>query len=120
MFALFVKEDEFHEKASALAEQQQGELFACSFLVFQEFMTLLMSKVGSQMAAKIGKDLLDPDSSVQFLKIDEEYFANTWSLFESMGTHKLSFVDVSLITLAKHLEAKVLTFDQGLERALAA
>lgn len=119
LFALFIKEDEFHEKASVLARQQEGQLLACSFLVFQELMTLLMSKIGSAAAIKIGKDLLDSSSSVQFLRMDEESFEDTWSLFETIGTHKLSFVDVSLITLAKNLDAKVLTFDQGLEKALA-
>lgn len=118
LFALFVKEDDFHKKALVLAQQQEAQLLACSFLVFQELMTLLMSKVGSVAANKIGQDLLDPSSPIQFLKIDEEFFADSWSLFRQLGQHRFSFVDISLLVLAKNIEAEVLTFDRDLEEKL--
>jgi len=118
LFALFVKEDDFHEKALALAKQQDSPLLACSFLVFQELMTLLMSKVGASAATKIGQDILDPSSPIQFLKIDEEFFDESWAIFSKLGPHRFSFVDVSLMVLSKEFEAKVLTFDRRLEEKL--
>lgn len=119
LFALFVAQDDFHEQALLLAKESEGQLLSCSFLVFQEFMTLLMSKVGSTFAVKINNDLLGPDSPLQLLKMDEEFFEESNALFRTLSPHKLSFVDVSLIVLSRNLEAKVLTFDKGLEQALS-
>lgn len=119
LFALFVEQDSAHLKAVHFAKSLAQENAFCSFLVFQELMTLMMSKLGSEAASKIGADILAQDSGIQILKIDQDYFEETVKLFEKLSPHKLSFVDVSLLVLAKKLEAKVLTFDQGLERALS-
>lgn len=81
-------------------------------------MTLLMSKVGASAATKIGRDILDTTSPIQLLKIDEEFFEDSWNLFGELGPHRFSFVDVSLIVLSKELDAKVMTFDKRLEKAL--
>lgn len=118
LFALFVEQDTAHQKALHLAKSLNQESAFCSFLVFQELMTLMMSKLSAVSASKIGADILAQDSGIQILKIDQEYFEETVDLFESLAPHKLSFVDVSLLILAKNLEAKVLTFDQGLDLAL--
>ena len=81
-------------------------------------MTLLMSKVGASAATKIGQDILDSSSPIQLLKIDEELFEESWDLFSKLGSHRFSFVDVSLMVLSKEFEAEVLTFDRRLEEKL--
>jgi predicted nucleic acid-binding protein len=40
-------------------------------------------------------------------------------MFKKLGKHKLSFVDVSLVVLARELGAKIITFDERLQKALA-
>lgn len=77
-----------------------------------------MSKLGSEPAATIISNILAEDSPIKFLKIDPEYINETFDLFSRLSPHRFSYVDVSLIVLAKEFEAEVLTFDRRLEERL--
>lgn len=118
LFAYFVKEDDFHSQAVKLAKNFADETVFCSFLVFQEFMTLVMSRLGSQAAIQIGSDLLNEDSAIHLTKLDQELFEESMALFKTLSPHRLSFVDFALIALSRHLGAEVLTFDEPLQKAL--
>lgn len=120
IYAYFNSVDSLHDEAHRLFDLADEEPHFMSFLVYQELLTLMTSRFSSKEALELGKVLLSEDSGVHLLKIDEEYFDETLSLFEKLSPHRLSFVDVSLIVLSKNLETKVLTFDQSLERALSA
>jgi len=118
LFAYFQENDEFHLKAKELAENIRGELIYVSFLVAQEFLTLLTSRYSSSVAATIYEDLFSEETGIKLIKIDEEFFEETLVLFKKLNPHRFSFVDVSLMVLSKELEAKVLTFDERLEEKL--
>jgi len=93
-------------------------LIYVSFLVAQEFLTLLTSRYSSSVAATIYEDLFSEETGIKLIKIDEEFFEETLVLFKKLNPHRFSFVDVSLMVLSKELEAKVLTFDERLEEKL--
>lgn len=120
IFALFVREDDFHLKAISLIKRFESELIYCSFLVFQETMTLMMSKLGSEAAASIVSNILGEDSPIKLLKVDQEYSNETFELFSKLSPHRFSYVDVSLMVLSREFEAEVLTFDRRLEEKLKA
>lgn len=77
-----------------------------------------MSKLGSDAATTITSNILAEDSRIKLLKIDPDYINETFDLFSRLSPHRFSYVDVSLIVLAKEFEAEVLTFDRRLEEKL--
>ena len=117
LFSLFQEEDDFHQKALGLSEKLDDEVSYITFLVFQELLTLITSRFSSAEAIRVADILNSERSPVQFLKLDEEYFDDTLALFKKLSPHRFSFVDVSLMVLAKNMEARVLTFDERLDRA---
>ncbi|QQR54682.1 type II toxin-antitoxin system VapC family toxin [Candidatus Peregrinibacteria bacterium] len=120
IFAYFNSVDSLHKKARHIFKSSAEEPHFVSFLVYQELLTLMTSRFSSKEAIQLSEILLSEDSGIQLLKMDEEYFEESVALFEELSPHKLSFVDISLLVLAKNLEAKVLTFDERLVRALNA
>jgi len=119
LVAYFREADVHHAKALKLAEELRGEKMVITFLVFQELASILNRKVSTEFSASVTKRLLMPDSSIELFKLDESYFEEVLALYESLGPHSFSYVDVSLIHLSKELELSVLTFDKELEKALA-
>lgn len=118
LYALLREEDDHHQKALQLSKKLNDELVYITFLIFQEFLTLLTGRASSQEAIKVADFLLSEKSPIQLLKIDKEYFEDTLALFKKLSPHRFSFVDVSLIILAGELEAEVITFDKRLEERL--
>ncbi len=119
IYAFFNEVDEFHGIARNLMQNIEEEPIFISFLVYQELMTLMMSRFSSEKAILLADTLFSENSSLQILKMDEEFFEDTQALFQKLSPHTFSFVDVSLMVLAQNLEAKVLTFDKKLAEALA-
>ncbi|MFA5855515.1 MAG: PIN domain-containing protein [Candidatus Gracilibacteria bacterium] len=118
LFAFFNETDEHHAEAVRLTPSLEGDLIYFPFLVFQELMTLIMSRYSSSEAVRISEILLDGEFPAQIFKVDIDYLKESVALFRELGQHKLSFVDVSLIVLAREFSAKVITFDRGLKTAL--
>jgi predicted nucleic acid-binding protein len=118
IYAFFNEVDEFHGLARDLLKDVENEPMFVSFLVYQELMTLMMSRFSSEKALLLSDTLFSENSSLQILKMDEEFFEDSKTLFQKLSPHTFSFVDVSLMVLAKHLEAKVLTFDKKLAEAV--
>lgn len=119
LFAFFQQNDNQHDDAVGLTASFKNDVVYFPFLVFQELMTLIMSRYSSSEAIRICEIILDKDFPAQILKIDEEYFEQSVDLFKKLGKHKFSFVDVSLIVLARELGAKIITFDERLEKETA-
>jgi len=116
LFALFQEQDEFHEEAKQVSLSFDGELVYFSFLVFQELMTLTMSRYSSEEATTISRTLLGEKFPAKIIKLDTDYFELTNDLFKKLGKHRFSFVDVSLLVLARELDARIITFDERLQK----
>lgn len=114
LVAFFRKEDHHHAKARVLAKKHAGEQMIMTFLVMQEFMGILNRKSSTELAVKVIQLLLKEGSDVQLFKLDEANLEPTLELFGRLKPHDFSYVDVSLIHLAREFECEVLSFDQKL------
>lgn len=119
LVAFFRKNDVHHSAAFEAAKMYKGKVKIVSFLVFQEFISLLNRKVSTKIAATLAKQLLRGDNNIEIYKLDEAYLDQVLKLYGELGPHTLSYIDVSLIHLARELELPVLTFDKDLENVLA-
>lgn len=118
LIGYLVKEDPHHKKALEAAEQLNNEVFV-TYDVLKEFVTVVTYKSSSEMATKF----FDLIYSNDFIKIANDWndsFKETMIFFQSLGRHKFSYVDCSLIAMATELECTVLTFDKKLEQAINA
>lgn len=118
LIGYLVKEDPHHKKALEVAERLNDEVFV-TYDVLKEFVTVVTYKSSSEMALKLF-DVIDSNDFIKVAKDWNEDFKKTMILFQSLGKHKFSYVDCSLITLVQALECTVLTFDKKLEQALNA
>lgn len=116
LFAYFNKKDTNHKKAVLLASELNNYTAFLPVEVFEELMTVITYKISSKEAVKVGQLLLDYDSPVKFMHSDEKTFKLSWKLFQDMGTHKFSFIDCILITLAKEFQCQIFTFDKKMDK----
>lgn len=119
LVAFFKSNDVHHAAAVEAAETYRGQTKIVSFLVFQEFISILNRKVSTSVASSLGKQLLSGENHLEIYKLDEAYLDGVLALYSNLGPHSFSYVDVSLIHLSKELELPVLTFDKALAAALA-
>ena len=118
LVAFFKSNDVHHAAAMEAAERYRGQTKIISFLVFQEFISILNRKVSTSIASSLGKQLLSGENNLEIYKLDEAYLDGVLELYGNLGPHSFSYVDVSLIHLSKELELPVLTFDKDLATAL--
>src|SRR5687768_11274013 len=79
--------------------------------VFLEVATVLAAKVGIVESAGVGKVLLDA-ADLEFVSCSA-YFNESFELFRAQQDSTLSFVDASIVAIARRLGAPyVATFDQ--------
>lgn len=119
LVAFFKSNDVHHAAAMKAAELHRGQIKVVSFLVFQEFISIVNRKVSSSVASSLSKQLLSGENNLEIYKLDEANLEGVMELYVEMGPHSFSYVDVSLIHLSKELEIPVLTFDKALSAALA-
>lgn len=119
LVAFFKSNDVHHAAAVEGAERYRGQIKIVSFLVFQEFISIVNRKVSTDVASSLGKQLLSGENNLEIYKLDEAYLEDVLQLYGDLGPHTFSYVDVSLIHLSKELEVPVLTFDKDLAAALA-
>ncbi|MFA4815448.1 MAG: PIN domain-containing protein [Candidatus Gracilibacteria bacterium] len=119
LIAFFRTNDVHHAAAIDAAETYREKTKIVSFLVFQEFVSILNRKVSTEFASTLSRLLLSGENNLEIYKLDEANLENVLKLYGELGPHTFSYVDVSLIHLSKELELPVLTFDKDLAEALA-
>jgi predicted nucleic acid-binding protein len=118
LIGYFSYHDVHHSRALDLTKGIDWDKVVVTKTIFEELMTVLTVKYSLELALEAGKIIMDPKQAFKFLRIDEGFFEDVWQEFKSRGPHRFSFVDMSLITLAKTMDAKVLSFDEKLNTAI--
>lgn len=110
LYALINRKDKDHEKIQKFLADYKGRLFFTNY-IFDEIITLVMGRLGHEMAVKIGNTL---QVSPQIIKIwitpSDDKLA--WELFVSRKDKSYSFTDCTSFIVMKRLKiTKCLTFD---------
>ncbi len=109
LVSFYLTQDENHENALKLAEENRSETMLLSEVILFETLAVLNYKGGLQLA-KEAYDELMANKQIRFFHFTElEKDEITESFFQQ--TTKLSFQDVSVVYLAKKSKSKVLAFD---------
>jgi len=116
LFAYFFSEDSCHERALEVAHRIKMEELYLIQNVFEEMVTLVGYRTDSKEAVRIGKILLNPSYPFRLMASSDVERQKAWQLFQEFSPHKLSFIDVMLITLAKEYECPIVTFDGEFKR----
>ncbi len=111
--AYFRKEDRFHEQALKWIESQKN--LAITDYVLLEASTVLQIKEGHLEATKALHSMVF-NKEIEILKLTVDELAQTIALF-SEQKEKISFVDASLLVLAKDRGLTLATFDKGIVTA---
>lgn len=115
LYALLHQKDKHHLRAQKIAhEELEGGLAYLPIAVFQETITLLNLRQGTDVARKMGSYLLSDQSPATLLKMDEACFDDVWKLFQKLGAHQLSMIDATLLYLSIEYEAQLISFDEEL------
>ncbi len=113
LIALNNAKDANYKSARTIKEKIKMREFGQCYIsdyVFDELVTFLMAKsFPSEIIKNIGDSLLE-EESISLLKIDNNVFLQSWSLFKKMKT--LSFTDCTTILLAQQFNVKnIASFD---------
>lgn len=108
--ALFRNNDSNHHKAVKLVDNIRGPIIIPNY-VFEEVLTVLTYVVSRNVADQFVPYVLN-NKNINVLINNLEEEAN----FFLSHQHKISFVDNTLLFLAKKHKAKLITFDKKLEK----
>lgn len=106
--------DSQHERARRLMGEIAKPIFIPEY-IFGEVCTVL-AQLGGKKLADTFIDGVTNNADVLILPFENEEFYRTIKFFRSYEKRNLSFVDMSLVFLAKTFQ--VLTFDEDLEKVI--
>ncbi len=112
--AFFNAEDERHGRARGMMEAASGGEYGVLLLpeyVFDEAVTLALSRKNKQSAIALGQWMLD--SPFEFVYSDPLSFDGAWNLFQH--STRLSFTDCFIAVVARERGAAVMSFDEGFQ-----
>ncbi|MEW6748891.1 MAG: PIN domain-containing protein [Candidatus Micrarchaeota archaeon] len=114
LIALLNEEDVFHEEALRKMDglEKSGRGLAISDYILNEAVTVILRKRGLEKAKETLDFLLDY-KQLEIFHMDEKGFAEVVKEFREQKDH-LSFVDCSILWMAKRHGFGVLTFDKNL------
>ena len=114
--ALFNQDDSSHSRARVFFETiANDQTIVLPEQVLVEVVTVLTRKSGKAFADRFVREVRN-NLDVEFIFSDALFLSNTLDYFLAHVAAKLSFVDISLLMLAKTFQ--VVTFDQTLNRAI--
>jgi predicted nucleic acid-binding protein len=114
LVAFHNRRDIHHGRAAAAMERLLNGDWGAALLpeyVFLEVATVIAAKVGPGESVGVGKVLLDA-ADLEFVSCSD-YFNESFDVFRDQQDTTLSFVDASIVAIARRLGAAyVATFDQ--------
>lgn len=113
LVAFFRENDSNHEKAVEFMERTHS--FTITDYILLEISTVLQQKVGLE-STKRAVEFLVNNRDVELLSINNQELGDTLALFFEQK-FKLSFVDCSILVLAKSRGLIVSTLDDGMIKA---
>jgi len=114
-YALVSDADEFHQRATGIyadLTDQRAEVYTTSY-VLVECMALIQRRLGFSALDRFVDWAKD---AIIVLWIDERSHRSAWEIMKTREGKGLSFVDCTVLVLARSLTAKVFAFDQGFTR----
>jgi len=116
LISWLIKDDLHHKKALDIVGEIQEDVFV-TLDVLKEFLTVVTYKSSSEAALALF-DIIYSGKFVQIVQETSEGFEETIETHRSLRYHKFSYVDCSLIAVARTMQCKVLTFDKELGKAV--
>ena len=118
LIAFYNERDSQHAATTALMERFLANEWGTRLLleyVFLEVMTVLLVRRDAQVAAKVGRILLDA-RELEFVPCSD-FFPDTFAGFSSQSGTRLSFTDAAIVLCARsRADGLVLTFDHEFRR----
>jgi len=118
LIAFFNDKDVFHSKAVEKFKEfeKQRRNLAISNYILNEAITVMLRRRNLQMSKQMLKFLLNYDK-VEVFHVDEKGFFDIIEVFNNQKD-TLSFVDCSIVWMAKKHGFAVATFDKNLEKEI--
>ena len=107
-FAYANRDDPDHQRLRNVLQTFQGRLLTSNF-IFDETVTLCLYRLGYQVAATVGKVLLDP-TVVAMIRLTPEDEQSAWALWLARPDKTYSYTDCTFFVLMRRL---------GVQRAIA-
>lgn len=108
------KDDSQHRRATSYFSRLDDELLITEYIIL-EVVTVLAMRVDKDLADNF-LDLVLNNTDVQVLKSSSDFFDSSVNAFQKYKKDNLSFVDISLLKLAR--DYKVSTFDEDLKKEI--
>jgi predicted nucleic acid-binding protein len=116
LVALFLANDEHHEKAVEMSLESGKEEIIALDRVLEETFTVLVYKKGTGFAIEcIGK--LKANRRILVYSLDKSEEEETFEMAENTG-QRMSYVDYAILLVSKKHGQKALTFDRQLEKEI--
>lgn len=117
--ALFGDNDENHETAASIFEglkKSKIPLYTSDYII-DETVTLTMTRGNHAQSVQVGKALFE-SAIVKIVHVAPDYLKGSWELYQKYKDKRLSFTDVTTLTITKALNIKkIFSFDRELQRA---
>lgn len=108
------KKDPNYKKAEKVFEAIKERIILPEYVIL-EVATIISQKVGKRVANDFIENVIN-NQNIEILPSSQEFLKQVIDFYLSGRNKKLSFVDYSLLYLAKRI--KVLTFDENLQKAI--
>ncbi|MCS6909800.1 MAG: PIN domain-containing protein [Anaerolineales bacterium] len=113
--AVYAANDKYSKVAQATFRSLAGQrvTFFVTDYIFDETLTLLMTRLGHSYARQWWGEWLLTDNHVRFIRIDPEQWNDAWELFKRYDDRGFSFTDCTSFVVMRQLKLRdVFTFDQ--------
>ncbi|HLC86176.1 MAG TPA: PIN domain-containing protein [Candidatus Nanoarchaeia archaeon] len=115
LVALFIEEDELHEKSINELEKNKKEILITD-RILEETFTVICYKKGVDYALMIFEKLKN-NKDIIFYQLSEEEIKKIYEIIKKFRK-KLSFADYTVIYLALKDNEKILCFDEELNKTI--
>ncbi|MBU1704133.1 MAG: PIN domain-containing protein [Nanoarchaeota archaeon] len=104
LVAYYNRRDENHAHAHRWIRsiQKSKTEFLISDYIFDEVLTVLLSRSSKELSIAVGKKILE-SRQITIIKINEEVFFKTWDIYQKYTDKEWSFTDCSSYVLMKGL-----------------
>ncbi len=116
LVAFYHEIDSNHQEAVSLMQKHEHEGLLISDYVLGETATVLLYKKKLESSLKF-IEMAEETESVKLLKFSEQDFQQILDTFRKQK-HQLSFIDASVVYLARNMNLAVLCFDWGISKEL--
>jgi len=116
--ALFNKSDALHTQAKTCWEDlrtKKTQLYITDFII-SEVLTVLRLKTSKEAALTFGDIVLNKTKTLHILNIGKDDMRDAYKIFRDTKVKNFSFVDVTIIALARTNKLKIISFDKQLQK----